>query len=138
MVCCGKIFRSNSKGSASIPNHSLYSLEFGNIGAVLSTSQWHLDVRASFPDKELNLNKTCTIAFDNLITLSCRPSRSHPRSKLPFIRGNVLDLVLLAQDQFLRDVERCLQRLEVGVLVSEQVVTKNVLQDVPLLSLLLT
>ena len=49
-------------------------------------------------------------------------SRSHPRSNLPFDCGDVLDLVLLRQDLFLRDVEQCLERLEVGVPVSDQVV----------------
>ena len=49
-------------------------------------------------------------------------SRSHPGSKLPINRGNVPDLVRVVQDQFLRDVEQHLERLEVGVPVAEQVV----------------
>ena len=53
-----------------------------------------MDVRASFPNKELNLNS----------------------------RGNVPDLVLLVQEQFLRDAEQRLECLDVGVPVGDQVV----------------
>ena len=49
-------------------------------------------------------------------------NRSHPRNKFSFDRGDGLDLVLLVLDQFLRDVEQRLERLEVGVPVGDQVV----------------
>ena len=50
-------------------------------------------------------------------------NRTHPGSKLPFNRGDVLDLVLLVQDQFPRDVKQRLERLEDSVSVGDQVVT---------------
>ena len=42
-------------------------------------------------------------------------------SKLPFNRRDVLDLVLLVQDQFLRDVEQRLERIEICVPVGYQI-----------------
>ena len=48
------------------------------------------------------------------------------------------DLVLLVQDQFLRDIEQRLERLEIVLPVGEQVVIVIFPHDVSLLSLLLT
>ena len=39
---------------------------------------------------------------------------------MPFDRGNQFDLMFL-QDQLLRNIEQCLELLEVGVLLDEQV-----------------
>ena len=43
---------------------------------------------------------------------------------LPFNRGDVLDLMHLVQDQFLRDIEQRLERLEVGAPVVDKVVIR--------------
>ena len=62
--------------------------------------------------QHLSLTKSpCTFAFDG--------------SKMPFDRGDVLDLVLLVQDQILRGVGERLESLEVGVPIGHQVVMKN-------------
>ena len=41
---------------------------------------------------------------------------------MPFDDRNPFDPMLLFQDQFLRNIEQCLENLEVSVLVDEQVV----------------
>ena len=50
-------------------------------------------------------------------------SRSHPKSNLPFNGGDVPVIVLQVEEQFLRDVEQRLKRIEVGLPLSEHVVT---------------
>ena len=64
----------------------------------------------------------CNLCLGQLDYFVMWQNRSHPGSKLPFIRGDVHDLVLLVQDQFLCGVEQRFERLEVGVPASEQVV----------------
>ena len=78
------------------------------------------------------------LGFQPLYFFVMKQSRSHPGSKVPFNRGNIQDLVLLTQDQLLRDVEQRLERIKVGVPVGAQVYHCNFLQVVPLLSSLWT
>ena len=47
-------------------------------------------------------------------------NRSHPGSNKPFNCGDPFGLMFLFHDQFLRDIEQCLELLEVGVLGDEQ------------------
>ena len=61
--------------------------------------------------------------------------RSHPGSEVQFNRGNIQNPVILIQHQLLRDIEQLLERMEVGVPVSNQILN---VQDVSQLLLLLT
>ena len=45
---------------------------------------------------------------------------------MPFNRGNIQNLVILIQNQLLRDVDQRLERIEIGVPVGNQIIIVNV------------
>ena len=92
----------------------------GYVAIVLCAFPSLLDVYVSFQDTEQNLNKKCIFAFDNLINLSCRTVDLIQGVNCNSINENVSDLVLLNQDEFIRDVQERLECPEVGFPVDDQ------------------
>ena len=112
VVCPGKIFHSNSNGSPSIPNHYLHSFVFWKY----ARCSFHLSTTSGcgciFPRQSM---KSC---FRQLEYSIMKQNRSHPWSNMPFDRRNLFDLVFLFPNQLQRNIEWCLELIEVGVLTS--------------------
>ena len=97
-----------SRDSLSIPNSSMYSLEFCKILELFFALDHDICISVHLPRKRTEYELTSTFASYNLITLSSS-------KVLSFNRWDVSDLVLLVEDQFVHDVEQRLDRLDAGV-----------------------